>query len=208
PQPDWRQGGAVNAIEKAELVLDAMRRLQEDWRSRPDQRHPLLSPGDIVPGVISGGEWAVSYPSSCSITYHIGYLPAFADAEGWGSRIELEVTECVQRAAEADPWLAKNPPTIDWAPEVPSAEVDADAPIVSTLLAAASDAGLTTRIAGFDNWHDGATFTRLGGTPCVAFGPSGVDRAHTVDEYVPTDSLVSCAQAVAVAAVRFCGAAA
>ncbi|MBA3374428.1 MAG: M20/M25/M40 family metallo-hydrolase, partial [Actinobacteria bacterium] len=101
-----------------------------------------------------------------------------------------------------------NPPTINWAPEVPSAEVDADAPIVSTLLAAASDAGLTTRIAGFDNWHDGATFTRLGGTPCVAFGPSGVDRAHTVDEYVPTDSLVSCAQAVAVAAVRFCGAAA
>ncbi|MBA3382213.1 MAG: ArgE/DapE family deacylase [Actinobacteria bacterium] len=204
PQPDWRQGGAVNAIEKAELVLDAMRRLQEDWRSRPDQRHPLLSQGDIVPCVIAGGEWAVSYPSSCSITYHIGYLPAFADAEGWGSRIELEVTECVQRAAEADPWLAENPPTIDWAPEVPSAEVDADAPIVSTLLAAASDAGLTTRIAGFDNWHDGATFTRLGGTPCVAFGPSGLDRAHTVDEYVPIESLVSCAQAIAVAAIRFC----
>ncbi|MBA3567370.1 MAG: ArgE/DapE family deacylase [Actinobacteria bacterium] len=205
PQPDWREGGAVNAIEKAELVLDAMRHLQEDWRSSPDQRHPLLSAGDIVPCVISGGEWAVSYPSSCSVTYHIGYLPAFADAEGWGSRIELEVAECVQRAAESDPWLAENPPTIVWAPEVPSAEVDAEAPIVSTLLGAARDTGLATRIAGFDNWHDGATFTRLGGTPCVAFGPGGLDRAHTVDEYVPTESLVTCAQAVSVAAMRFCG---
>ena len=204
PQPDWRQEGAVNAIEKAELVLDAMRRLQEDWRSRPDQRHPLLPPGDIVPCVISGGEWAVSYPSSCSITYHIGYLPAFADAEGWGSRIEREVTKYVQAAAEADSWLAENPPTIEWAPEVPSAEVDVKAPIVSTLFGAASDAGLAPRIAGFDNWHDGATFTRLGGTPCVAFGPRGLDRAHTIDEYVPTESLVACAQAVAVAAIRFC----
>jgi len=204
PQPDWRQGGAVNAIEKAELVLDAMRRLQEEWRSRPDQRHPLLSPGDIVPCVISGGEWAVSYPSSCSITYHIGYLPAFADAEGWGSLIEREVEECLRRAAAADPWLAENPPTIEWAPEVPSSEVDAEAPIVSTLFAAAADAGLAPRIAGFDNWHDGATFTRLGGTPCIAFGPHGLDRAHTVDEYVPVDSLVACTQALAVAAIRFC----
>ncbi len=205
PQPDWRQGGAVNAIEKAELLLDAMRRLQEDWRSRPDQRHPLLPPGDIVPCVISGGEWTVSYPSSCSVTYHIGYLPAFADADGWGSRIELEVTECIRRAAHADPWLVENPPEIEWAPEVPSAEVDAEAPIVSTLLGAARDTGVATRIAGFDNWHDGATFTRLGGIPCVAFGPGGLDRAHTADEYVPIESLVTCAQAVAVAAMRFCG---
>ena len=184
PQPDWREGGAVNAIEKAEVVLEAMRRLQADWRDAPDQRHPLLSAGDIVPCVISGGEWAVSYPSSCSITYHIGYLPALADTEGWGSRIELEVTECVQRAAAADPWLAENPPTIEWAPEVPSAEIEADAPIVTTLLGAARDTGLTTAVAGFDNWHDGATFTRVGGTPCVAFGPHGLDRAHTFDEHV------------------------
>jgi len=40
--------------------------------------------------------------------------------------------------------------------------------------------------------------------PCVAFGPSGLDRAHTVDEYLPMESLVSCAQAIAVAAIRFC----
>jgi acetylornithine deacetylase len=206
PHPDWHEGGPVNAIEKAELVLEAMRRLQVEWRRRPDQRHPLLSPSDIVACVIAGGEWAVSYPASCSITYHIGYLPSLADDDGYGSRVEREVTDWVLAATRADPWLAENPPTFAWAPEVPSAEVDEDAPIVSTLLEAASDAGLETRSAGFDNWHDGATFTRLGGTPCVAFGPRGLDRAHTVDEHVPVESLVACAQAVAVAAMRFCGA--
>lgn len=205
PHPHWSEGGPVNAIEKAQIVLDAMRRLQDEWRAWPDQQHPLLSPGDIVPCVISGGDWAVSYPASCAVTYHIGYLPAFADADGWGSRIEREVTEWVHAAAQRDPWLAENPPTIEWGPEVQSAEVAAEAHVVSTLVAAASDTGLATRIAGFDNWHDGATFTRLGGMPCVAFGPHGLEHAHTVDEHVSTASLVGCAQAVAVAAMRFCG---
>ncbi|HUG65189.1 MAG TPA: M20/M25/M40 family metallo-hydrolase [Gaiellaceae bacterium] len=79
----------------------------------------------------------------------------------------------------------------------------AHAPVVSTLLGAASDTGLASRIAGLDNWHDGATFTRLGRTPCVAFGPHGLKHARTVDEHVATKSLVGCAQAVAVAAMRF-----
>jgi acetylornithine deacetylase len=204
PQPDWREGGAVNAIEKMEIVLGAMRQLQEEWRCRPEQRHELLSPGDIVPCVIRGGEWAVSYPSSCSVTYHIGYLPRFADDDGWGTRVEQEVTDWVLEAARSDSWLAENPPTFAWAPEVPSAEVDAAAPIVTTLVGAARDAGLATGITGFDNWHDGATFTRFGATPCVAFGPSGIESAHAVDEHVSVASLVGCAQAVALAAMRFC----
>jgi acetylornithine deacetylase/succinyl-diaminopimelate desuccinylase-like protein len=31
--------------------------------------------------------------------------------------------------------------------------------------------------------------------------------AHTIDEHVPVDDLVACAQGLAVAALRFCGAA-
>lgn len=205
PQPHWRHGGPVNAIEKAELVLDAMRRLQEDWRGRPDQQHPFLSPGDIVPVVIKGGEWIVTYPSSCNVTYHVGYLPAFADAEGWGTNVERELVEWVERATSADPWLAENPPTWAWAPEVPSSEVSPDEPVVDVLVSAGQDLGLPTRPRGMDNWHDGATFTRFGDTPCVCFGPEDLNIAHTVDEFVPVEGLVRSAQALAVAALRFCG---
>ena len=38
-QPHWREGGAVNAIEKAQVVLDAMRRLREEW-SQPLRPSP------------------------------------------------------------------------------------------------------------------------------------------------------------------------
>lgn len=203
-QPDWRDGGAVNAIEKAELVLAALRELQAEWRARPDHHHPHLSPGDIVPTVIAGGEWMVSYPSSCRIVFHVAYLPVHADADGWGTAPEREIVERVERAARADPWLAENPPVIEWAPEVPSAEVAPDHPVVEAVLGAAADVGRSGRVTGMDSWHDGATFTRFGGTPSICFGPGALATAHTIDESVPVEDLVRCAQALAVAALRFC----
>ncbi|HLL49587.1 MAG TPA: M20/M25/M40 family metallo-hydrolase [Thermomicrobiales bacterium] len=82
PQPHWREGGAVNAIDKAGLVSDAMRRLETDWRQRSNEHAPYLSPGDIVATQIVGGEWMVSYPASCRLEYHIAYLPSQAAADG------------------------------------------------------------------------------------------------------------------------------
>ena len=67
-QPHWRDGGAVNAIEKAQIVLDAIRGLREEWRTRSDLQHPYLSPPDIVPTLMHAGEWSVTYPASCAIT--------------------------------------------------------------------------------------------------------------------------------------------
>ena len=204
-QPDWREGGAVNAIEKAMLIVDALRQLHEEWRERPDHQHPHLSPGDIVPTVISGGEWIVSYPASCRIAYHVAYLPAHADEGGWGSAVEDELVERIGRTAAGDPWLAENPPGIEWATDVPSSEISQDEPIVQTILGTGTDLGRPRQVSGMDSWHDGATFTRFGGTPCVCFGPRDLRIAHTVDEYVVIDDLVECAQELAVTAVRFCG---
>jgi len=75
---------------------------------------------------------------------------------------------------------------------------------------AALDTGLAGTLGGLDSWYDGATLTHLAGIPAIGFGPpgfdpNGVSLAHMVDEYVPVDGLVGCAQALAVAAMRFCG---
>ena len=81
----------------------------------------------------------------------------------------------------------------------------ANEPIVPIMLTASADAGRPGRVWGMDGWHDGATFT-LSGTPSIAFGPgNGSKLAHIVDEYTSVDDLVVAAQALALAAVRFCG---
>ncbi len=88
-------------------------------------------------------------------------------------------------------------------------EISPDERIVTTVRAVADDLGLGGEIAGLDSLYDGATFTRFAQTPSIAFGPSGLDGdrtvAHTVDEFVPVRDLVACSQALAVAALRFCG---
>jgi len=201
---DWRDGGAVNPIDKAFVVLDAARALEAEWRIRHDPGHPLLPPPDIVPTRISAGEWIVSYPASCELVFHLAYLPEQADRDGWGANVMREFSTSVRNATDTDPWLAEHPPTITWAPEVPPAEIAEDHPIVRCVIAAANDIGRASRPTGFHSWYDGATFIRLGATPAVGFGPGSLGVAHTVDEFVPVDELVDCSKAVALTAMRFC----
>ncbi|MGH2896137.1 MAG: M20 family metallopeptidase, partial [Solirubrobacteraceae bacterium] len=94
-QPDWRHGGAVNAIEKAGVVLDAIASLRARWAADDRFRHPVLSAPSLLPTVVSGGEWPVTYPSSCDLTIAVMYLSVQADGEGWGSLVREEVQEWV-----------------------------------------------------------------------------------------------------------------
>ena len=196
-------GGAVNAVEKAAYVLEAIRRLNEEWTLRPP--HPYLAPAECVTTAIHGGEWMVSHPARCRIECHFEYLPGQADADGWGSIVEREFEAWIAGAAAADPWLREHPPRVEWLlGGVPPAEVDAHDPIVETLLAAHHDLGGNARLGGLDNWHDGATLILEGGIPAVNYGPGDIYLAHAVDERVPIAELVACAQGIAVAAMRFC----
>jgi acetylornithine deacetylase len=197
-------GGAVNAIEKAAYLVEAIRRLREDWALRP--RHPYLSPADVVPTMIAGGEWAVSHPARCRLDCHIEYLPDQADERGAGSRVEREFEAWIARAAAADPWLRDHPPRIEWQDGGwPPAEVSPAEPVVEVLLGAQRGLGRRARLGGLDNWHDGATLIVEAGIPAVCYGPGDIGLAHGADEHVPIAELVACAQGIALAAIRFCG---
>jgi acetylornithine deacetylase len=210
--PDWRRGGAVNAIEKAGVVLDAIRALRERWAEDDRFRHPVLSVPSLLPTVVSGGEWPVTYPSSCDLTIAVMYLPVQADGDGWGSSVREEVQEWIAgECAAHDDWLAEHPPVLEWwANGVMPMEIPESSPIVGAMLDASADLGLRRQLGGLDSWYDGATYTLQAGIPSIGYGPPGFDPdgatvAHTIDEYVPVDGLVKCAQALAVAALRFCG---
>ncbi|MGH2916845.1 MAG: M20 family metallopeptidase, partial [Solirubrobacteraceae bacterium] len=210
--PDWRSGGAVNAIEKAAVVMDAIAALRDAWGAEARLRHPFLSPPSLLPTLVRGGEWAVTYPASCELTIAVMYVPAQADERGWGSTIRDQVERfIVQRCAAADDWLAQHPPAVEWwANGVMPMEIPQSEPIVATMLDASADLGRRRELGGLDSWYDGAAFTKLAGIPSIGFGPPGFDPdgatvAHTIDEHVPIDGLVWCAQALAVAAMRFCG---
>ncbi len=204
-QADWRLGGAVNAIDKMALVLQGIHTLREDWRSRGDHAHPLLSPGDIVPTMVRGGEWIVTFPASCELTLDLQYLPGQVGADGTGRQVFAEVEGYVNSAAAADPWLAEHPPRWDWPCDIIPAEIATDHPIVVAALQAGYDLDRAGVATGMDSWHDPAVFIRRGGVPTISFGPGGFDVAHTIDECVPVADLVDHASAVALLLMRWCG---
>jgi acetylornithine deacetylase len=209
--PDWRAGGAVNAIEKSAIVLEAIASLRDRWARAPELGHRFLSAPSLLPTVVRGGEWAVTYPSSCDLTIAVMYVPAQADAHGWGSAVRREVQEWIVQESTRDDWLAEHPPVVEWWTNgVMPMEIPETEPIVSTMLDASADLGRRRVLGGLDSWYDGATFTQLARIPSIGFGPPGFDPdgatvAHTIDEFVPVDGLVGCAQALGVAAMRFCG---
>lgn len=204
PQPDWREGGAVNAIEKLLPLLEGIKALREEWRIRPDHQHPLLRPGDIVPTLVKGGTWVVTYPARCDLTCNITYLPGHVDAEGTGRRVEADVIERLNAAVADDPWFTAHPLVFNWTDDVVPAEMPADHPLVVTALECAAAVGRSGKPAGLDSWHDAATFTRAG-TPTFSFGPEGIETAHAVNERLSVQSLLDFTAAVALTAMRWCG---
>lgn len=206
PQPHWRKGGAVNAIEKMRIVLDGITAIREDWLTREDHQHPLLAPGDVVPTIVSGGTWRVTYPASVRLTCGMLYPPGAADEHGLGTKAHREVSERLQAYAQAaDPWFIDHPVVCTWlGNDVGPAEIPGDHPLVSLTLDLGKELGRDGKIGALDSWHDAANFTRIAGIPAFSYGPDGIGTAHAVNECVEVDGLVDHCCITALTLMRWC----
>lgn len=204
-QPHWRDGGGVNAIERATRILAALDQLSVDWARRSEKQHPLLGAPRVQPTGIRGGTFISNVPESCEIDLNATYLPGDADANGYGSVPRAEIEAAVAEAARADDWLAEHPPLFRWYTDYPPSEIDPGADIVEVVRAAARDLGVDVRLEGIDTTYDGALLTLLAGTPSPAFGPGDLARAHAPDEWVGIDELVLSARLYARVIPAWCG---
>ena len=204
-QPHWREGGGVNAIQKAALVLAGLDRLSADWAERADKRHPLLGTPSVNPTMIRGGSFISNVPERCDVAVNTTYLPGNADATGYGSIPRGELEACVEEAARADDWLAEHLPAWSWYTDYPPSEIDHDAPILAAAKEAGAELGLDVEIEGIDTTYDGALLTLFAETPSPALGPGDLRRAHAPDEWVGIDELELGAKLYARAIARWCG---
>jgi acetylornithine deacetylase len=204
-QPGWRDGGGVNAIQRAMPLLAALDGLSARWAGRADKRHPLLGTPAVHPTMISGGAFISNVPERCDVALNTTYLPANADGDGYGSVPRGEIEAAVAEAAAGDDWLATHQPSWSWYTDYPPSEIDLNAPIIPAVQAAARPLSLDVRARGIDTTYDGALLTRFAGTPSPAFGPGDLARAHAPDEWVGIDELVLAAKLYARTVVAWCG---
>jgi len=197
PQPDWTEGGAVNAISKAAKIIAALDELTDEWRMSPDKQHKYLDPDIIVPTVIHGGEWPVTYPEKVEITFGSMFIPSTKD------KIK-EIEAKLKSVADSDPWLKEHPPKLEIDGETYGAEVKEDEPIVDTGREALRDLGIEPELRGFGSLTDSIHLVNHMGIPSISIGPA-TKTTHMANECVDIDELMNTVKALALCTMRWCG---
>lgn len=197
PQPDWTEGGAVNAISKAAKIVAALDELTDEWRMSPEKQHKYLDPDIIVPTIIHGGEWPVTYPEKVEITFGSMFIPSTKD------KIK-EIKAKLKSVADSDPWLKEHPPKLEIDGETYGAEVEEDEPIVDTGREALRDLGIEPELRGYGTLTDSIHLINCLGIPTISIGPD-IKTAHMANECVDIDELMNTVKALALCTMRWCG---
>ena len=194
----------VNALEKGVKIMNAIGELEQQWGIT--KQHPLFNPGHFVlhPGVIDGAPYGVRVPfvvsSYCTIDYAVWHHPRET-----AEQVKKEVDDYIKKAAQLDPWLSKHPPLVEWLLHWPPGEIPADHPICKTTGKSHQEVtGSQAKIQAMPAVTDVA-FLDKAGIPSIMYGPGDVMQAHTIDEFVAVDQLITATKTLALTAMDWCG---
>ncbi len=207
----------VDPINRFIPLYRALQDLERRRNQRP--RHPLFAdmalPYALCVGTVRAGVWASTVAESLVLEGRLGVAP---DENADAARRELEaaVRDAAHSAAPetdgedaVDPaWLRDHPLIVEWwGGQFAPAATDPGHPVVAAVRDAfRAVTGMPPVVHGMPYGADMRLLANEGHTPTVLFGPGDVRRAHAPDEYVEIRELEVATKAVALAAMRFCGA--
>lgn len=194
----------VSAIEKFQSIFAGLRSFEQERNASCSD--PLFAryalPYPISIGTVTAGDWASTVPERLVCEGRFG-VQLGEDLDT--AREQLEAA--VARIANEDPWLAENPPEVEWwGGQFAPAETPRDHAILESVSKVVRD--LTGRMPSVEGVPYGADMRLLvneGEIPTILFGPGDVRQSHRPDEFVPLDDLLLATRALALTALRYCG---
>ena len=177
-------------------MADLITTLRADYEPLLSQhQHPLVGPATWSIGQISGGAAVNIVPERCSIDIDRRLLP--------GETSESALAEFDSVVATAQ----RRHPGLVVERDVPFGDVlgidtPASAPAVQALFIATKAVRGIARLVGVPYGTNASKFVETG-IECVVFGPGDVHQAHTADEFVAIDQVVTAAQIYEAAARAF-----
>ncbi|MDQ0255204.1 acetylornithine deacetylase [Evansella vedderi] len=193
----------VNAIEKAQTVLIALKELERVRNNRITD--PLFSkvpiPIPINVGVIEGGDWPSSVPDLVKIEGRCGISP-----DETVEAAKEEFREWVKKLGEKDDWFQKHPVKLEWfgARWFPGS-IETDHPLMSLLTSNFEKVmGKTPEVEAAPWGTDGGLLTAVGNTPSIVFGPGITNLAHYANEYIEVEKVLQCAEIIANTVYEWC----
>ena len=194
----------VSAFEKFVPIFEDLRSLEREREAALS--HPLFDGmEDKVPinvGIVRSGNWAVTVPESLEAEIRVGLLPG----EQIGP-LQALLQERITAVAHLDPWLREHPPEVEWfGGQTVPVEVPLDAPISEAVMRAHKRVtGAAPAVEGVSYGADMRLFIQFGGMPCVMYGAGDVGWAHSADEHIVIDDLLTASKTIACLLTEWCG---
>jgi acetylornithine deacetylase len=198
-----RANEAVNPIEKAYVIVDALKSYREHINSRAKhedfKHHP--HPLNVNIGKFHSGDWPSSVPSECVLEARVGFYPGQDPAD-----IKKEVKDWLLEAAEKDSWLKEVQPEITfYGFHADGVSLDDTTPLFQTLDQSFEQVvkkplertviTCTTDIKYYNLYYD---------IPATCYGPVG-GNMHGLNEWVDLDNLKEVTKVYADFILRWCG---
>ena len=200
----FRKAG-ISALEKIVKIYETL--LEFENKRMKELRHPLyeekygMLPVYVNIGVLRAGEWPSTVPDRAFLEGRVGLLP-----EEDCDVIKGQVEELIMKVSSEDSWLKENPPKIEWLGRWDPAKIDISHPLVSTVKEAYTTiTGKEAVLGGTVGGTDMRLLTLYGDTPSILFGPGNIDLAHTADEYIDLEDVITATKVIACTIVDWCG---
>ena len=175
----------VNAIDLMFEVVSGLRALIGEYPA-----HPLLGPTSLNLGIIRAGDRANRVPDRCEASVDIRIVPPMR-CEAVLDRIE----------GYFDDWRGKAEYAV--AKKVEPLDTPHDSPLVHALGSAGEEVlGRRPGIASWRGWTEAESFRTALGIDAVVFGAGSLKAAHSSDESVALDEVISAARVYAECALR------
>lgn len=174
----------IDAIAHAAKIMLAIEKLQRQLES---QVHPLLGTPKIHASTVQGGtDWSI-IPERCILRLERRTLPGESAAS-----VTAEI-EDIFRAVKQE--TANFNATADSPYDMAPLETAESERIVQTAQQALSaNTGVRAPVIGVPYWTDGALLSSMGSIPTCLFGPGDIGVAHSADEYVNLENVLTSAR--------------
>jgi acetylornithine deacetylase len=193
----------VSAIEKFNMINQSIIELEKQRHSSFSVKY-YESPKRVAPiniGTIKGGEWHSTVPESVVVEGRFGVFPGESVSDA-----RMAFSDHLKKVSNADSWLKENPLILEWFEgQFESGKTDVEHSIINNLKMAYEKVNNSSaKIEGVTYGSDLRLFTNHADIPAVLFGPGDVTLAHSANEYVEIEEVLTCIKTISNLIINWC----
>ena len=193
----------ISAIEKYNLIHQSIIELEKERHQSFNVKYYKLSDrvAPINIGTIKGGEWHSTVPESVMVEGRLGVFPGESALD---ARNAFE--NHLKKVSNSDVWLKENPPILEWFEgQFESCQTDVNHSIIRALKHAYKNVKNNSAILeGVTYGSDLRLFTNHADIPAVLFGPGDVRLAHSANEYIEIEEVLTCVKIITNLIIKWC----